>query len=45
MTTIIRFGFKSDKQLPLLMVWREFWEQGEVVYAEVIFSSMNLIGI
>lgn len=36
-TTKIRFGFKGKSQLPLFMVWREYWERGEVTYAEVIF--------
>jgi hypothetical protein len=36
-TTKICFGFKSKTQLPLFMVWREYWNRGEVVYAKVLF--------
>ncbi len=37
MESKVRFGFKSKSQLPLFMIWREWWEDGEVVFAEVIF--------
>jgi hypothetical protein len=39
-----RFGFKSKNQLPLFLVWRECWEDGEVTFAWTIFNSMNWIG-
>ena len=37
--TRIRFGFKSKTQAPFFMLWREFWENGEVVYADTIFVT------
>jgi hypothetical protein len=43
--TTIRFGFKGRRQLPLFMVWREYWERGEVIHAAVLFNSMDWIGI
>lgn len=43
--TRVRFAFKSKTQLPLFMIWREFWVDGEVVYAYVLFNSMNWIGL
>lgn len=43
--TRIRWGFKSINQLPLFMIWREYWVNGEVSFAEVIFSSRDWIGI
>lgn len=39
------FGFKSKNQLPLFMVWREFWEAGEVVYGDVLFNSQDWFGL
>jgi hypothetical protein len=42
----LRYGFKNKKrQLPLFMIWKEEWYDGEVVYAWVVFNSMNWIGI
>lgn len=32
-------GFKSKTQLPLLMVWKEWWRDGEVVHAEVLLCK------
>jgi hypothetical protein len=43
--TKVRFGFKSSNQLYLFMVWREYHHKGEVVYAEVLFSSFDWIGL
>jgi len=40
-----RFGFKSKTQLPLFMVWDEFWENGEIVHATVRFNSRDWIGL
>ncbi|QGZ14096.1 hypothetical protein PP939_gp233 [Rhizobium phage RL38J1] len=40
----LRIGFKSKRQLPWLMVWKEEWQNGEVVHAWVVFNSMDLIG-
>jgi len=37
-TTRIRFGFRSKHQSPLFMLWREYWWQGQVVYAKVLFK-------
>jgi hypothetical protein len=34
----IRITFKGKNQLPWIMVIREYWEDGEVVYAEVLWS-------
>lgn len=45
MTERIRFGFKSKNQLPLFMVWREYWHGTEIVFAEVLFNSTKYIGI
>lgn len=40
----IRVGFKGKMQLPWLMIWREYIEGGEVVFASVMFNSRNWIG-
>lgn len=32
-------GFRSKRQLPLVMIWKEYWRGGEVVHADVIFST------
>ena len=45
MKTKIRFGFKSRKQTPLFMIWKEYWESGEVIFAAVIINSVDWIGI
>jgi hypothetical protein len=45
MATRLRFGFKSKHQLPLLMVWREYWHGGDVVHATVLFNSRRWIGL
>lgn len=42
--TKIKFGFKGRKQKPLFMVWREFYENGEVCFGTVIFNSRDWIG-
>lgn len=44
-TTRIRWGFKSRRQLYLFMIWREYWQDGEVVEAAVLFSSRDWIGL
>lgn len=36
--TRIRIGFKSKTQAPLFMIWKEFIENGEVVFAKVLFQ-------
>lgn len=47
---ITRFGFKSKKQLPLFMIWEEYWivaangRHLEVEWARVIFNSQKWIG-
>ena len=33
----IRFGFKSRNQQAWFMVWREYWQNGQLVHAEVLF--------
>lgn len=44
--TKVRWGFKSKKQLPLFMVWREFYdESGDVEHASVLFNSRDWIGL
>jgi hypothetical protein len=40
--TVRRYGFKSRNQFPLFMIWDEDFENGEFVYACVIFSTMWL---
>ena len=42
--TKIRFGFKGRNQFPLFMIFREYWCRESVVYAKVIFNSMDWIG-
>lgn len=32
-----RFGFRGKKQLPLFMVWKEYWVDGKVEFAKVLF--------
>lgn len=36
--TKLRIGFRSKNQIPVLMIWREYWCSGEVVGGEVLFS-------
>lgn len=38
MTTKIRFGFRSNEQVWLFAIWREYSIDGEVVYARVLFK-------
>lgn len=45
MTTKTRWGFKSRTQLPLFMVWREYWQDGDVVHVTVLFSTRDWIGL
>lgn len=40
-----RSGFRSKRQLPFFMIWKEEWEDGEVINAWVIFNSRDWIGI
>jgi hypothetical protein len=35
---VLRFGFKSKNQLPLFLVWHEFWYNNEIVFASVLFK-------
>lgn len=35
---IIRFGFKSKKQLPWFMIWKEYRYNNEVEFARIIFK-------
>lgn len=43
--TRVRWGFKSKTQLPLFMVWREYFDDhGEVVHASVLFTTRDWIG-
>jgi hypothetical protein len=42
--TRLKFAFKNKNQTPLLMIWREWLEDGEVVFAEVVWSSDRLFG-
>ena len=39
-----RWGFKSKKQLPLFMIWEEYWGGGEVRHANIVFNSKDYIG-
>ncbi len=41
----VRWGFKSKNQLPLFMVWEEFSDSGVVIHANVLFSTLNWIGL
>lgn len=36
--TKLRFGFLGRNQTPLFMIWREWWEGEEVVFARVLFK-------
>ena len=42
MRTVRRWGFKSRNQLPLFMVWEEYWHGGEVAHATVLFSTRDM---
>lgn len=44
-TTKLRWGFKGRNQLPLFMVWREVWDGGEVVHADVLFNTQDWIRV
>jgi len=37
-TTKIRFGFRSKNEAALFRIWKEWWQNGEVVYAKSLFS-------
>lgn len=41
---ITKIGFKSKRQLPIIMIFTEEWYGGEVVYGKVHFSSFKLFG-
>lgn len=41
----IRLGLKSRNQVPLFMIWRERWIDGEIVHAWVVFNSRTWLGI
>jgi hypothetical protein len=44
--TGLRCGFRSKNQLPLFMMWREYYDDSyNVIYARVLFNSMDWIGI
>jgi len=32
-------GFKSKNQLPWVMIWKEWWYEGGIVDARVVFST------
>ena len=36
--TKLRIGFRGKSQEPLVLIWREYWEDGEVVFARVLFK-------
>jgi hypothetical protein len=36
--TVIRVSYKSKHQIPMIMVTKEYYENGELVYAEVLFQ-------
>lgn len=36
-TTKIRIGFRSKNQSPLFMIWKEFYENNELVFAKTLF--------
>lgn len=42
--TVRRWGLRSKNQLPLLMIWDEMWDRGEIVHAYVTFNSRDHIG-
>jgi len=42
-TTRIRFGFKSKRQLPLFMVWKEYYTNGKITGGSVLFSTLNFL--
>jgi len=37
MKTKIRIGFKNKNQLPLFMVWKEYYENNEMIFAKTLF--------
>jgi len=38
MKSKVRIGFRSKTQMPLLLIWREYYnDDGKVEYAKVIF--------
>lgn len=45
MTKVVRrWGFKGKNQLWLFMIWDEYWDDGDVTYACIVFSSKDWIG-
>lgn len=39
--TRLRIGFKGKRQMPLFMIWREYFDpSGEMYYAEVVFKLL-----
>ena len=45
MSSRIRFGFKGKDQKPLFIIWREYLENGDIVFGKVLFNSYWWIGI
>jgi len=43
---IYRIGFRGKNQVPLLLVWKEWFDanSGEIEYASVLFNSLDWIG-
>lgn len=39
-----RMGFKSKKQDPFFMIWKEEWCDGDLVYAWITFNSRKYLG-
>ena len=37
-TTKLCFGFRGEIQLPLFMIWREYWHNNQVIFAKTLFT-------
>jgi len=44
-TSKICIGFRGQQQTPLVMVWKEYYDNNDIVYAEVIFSIDDIFGL
>ena len=40
-----RWSFWSKNQMPFFMVWDEFWDNGRVIHAAVVFNSRRWFGV
>lgn len=37
--TIIRMNFRDNTQTPFFMIWKEWWDNGEITFATVLYMT------